>query len=268
MPRIATLIVFLLSMALAVASHAQPPAPSKVVPAALLKRVPPRYPAKAVERGDEGWVQVRFAITPEGTTSDVHVISSFPRGLFDKSAQNAVAKWVYTPRMENDAPVPQGDNRILLSFALTESTAVRDAYAGPLAAISEQVWARHWDAAAKMINTLGRAGGLNLVELATLEGMRGQVAAGKQDFKSAVECLDRALSITPHLGATMRDALSLLLVMTAINASDFPKAVQAFEAWNPSDTPQTRELRRTVETLRTALATGRKITITPPATQP
>jgi TonB family protein len=266
--RVVAFFVLLISVALATSGHAQAPATATTTPAALTKRIPPRSPAKAIERGDEGWVEVRFAITPEGTTSDVHVISSFPRGLFDKNAQNAVAKWIYTPRLENGIAVPQGDNRALLSFALTESTAVRDAYAGPLAAISEQVWARHWDAAAKMINTLGRAGGLNLVELAILEGMRGQVAAGKQDYKSAVACFDRALSITPHLDATTREAFLRLLVMTAINAADFPRAVKAFDDWNPQDVPQTRDLRKTVETLRSALTSGRKITITPPEILP
>ena len=268
MYRVAALIGFLMCVAVATGSHAQVPVADKVTPAALVKRISPRYPAKAVERGDEGWVELQFAITPEGTTSDIHVISSFPRGLFEKSAQNAVAKWIYTPRMESGAAAPQGNNRILLSFALTESTAVRDAFAGPLAAIGEQVWARHWDAAAKMITTLGRTGGLNLVELAMLEGLRGQVAAGKQDFKGAVDCFSRALAITPHLDATAREAISQLLVMTAINATDYARAVAAFDAWNPPDNPQIRELRKTVESLRSALATGRKITVTPPAREP
>jgi TonB family protein len=75
-----------------------------VVPAKIVKRVAPVAPL-GISRKTAGYVVVKFSITDSGRVTDVEVIESTPRGLFDDAAQNAVRKWMYEPRKENGVAV-------------------------------------------------------------------------------------------------------------------------------------------------------------------
>ncbi len=81
-----------------------------VAQAASLKRVrevPPIYPRDAQRAGTEGWVQVEFTITPDGSTRDLQVLDSAPKEVFDKAALDSVSKWRFEPIRKNGAPVAQ-----------------------------------------------------------------------------------------------------------------------------------------------------------------
>ena len=52
--------------------------------------------------------------------------------------------------------------------------------------------------------------------------------------------------------------------MAAVNSGQFERAVRVFDGWSPPDTELTREVRRTIESVRAALKAGRPITLTPP----
>ena len=70
-----------------------------------LVRINPQYPIKAQMQGIEGWVLVRFDVTPRGTISNAKVVRSEPPRIFDRSALQAVVKWRYKPRMEGGKAV-------------------------------------------------------------------------------------------------------------------------------------------------------------------
>jgi protein TonB len=75
-----------------------------VVPAKIVKRVTPvvgsDVPAKT-----QGYVIVKFEIGENGRVSNVDVVESTPRGVFDDAAITAVRKWIYEPRKENGVAV-------------------------------------------------------------------------------------------------------------------------------------------------------------------
>ena len=77
-----------------------PPPPVDVVPAKIVKRVTPVAPGN-IPAKTTGYVVVRFNIGVNGRVSDLEVVESEPKGVFDDAAQNAVRKWVYEPRKEN-----------------------------------------------------------------------------------------------------------------------------------------------------------------------
>ena len=62
-----------------------------------LKRVAPRFPKSALNRGTSGWVDVYFTVTPDGETTDISVQASEPGDLFDSAAIKAVEKWEFEP---------------------------------------------------------------------------------------------------------------------------------------------------------------------------
>ncbi len=77
-----------------------------------------RYPSRAQARGIEGWVHLRFDVTPEGTTSNIVVLDSDPAKTFDRAAKRAVEKYKYKPRVENGVPVPRPGVELVLSFEM------------------------------------------------------------------------------------------------------------------------------------------------------
>lgn len=88
---------------------ATPPAPS-VLPEKDMRRtrfVAPEYPVRAREKGTQGWVDIEFTVSKDGTTANGTVKAAQPAGVFDRAALNAVARWRYEPRVVNGSVVEQ-----------------------------------------------------------------------------------------------------------------------------------------------------------------
>lgn len=85
-----------------------------------LVRVNPRYPPRAQSRGIEGWVHLRFTITPQGTVDDVVIVDADPKGYFERSAKRAVKKYKYKPKVEGGKAVPRTGVELVLTFDLED----------------------------------------------------------------------------------------------------------------------------------------------------
>ena len=80
---------------------------------------PPAYPRSAQRRGQTGWVDLRFTVNADGSTSDVVVVESEPGRVFDRAAIAAVEKWRYEP-LETSDPTATATDRVKLEFNLSE----------------------------------------------------------------------------------------------------------------------------------------------------
>jgi len=67
----------------------QPPQP--------VVRVPPPYPYKARERNIEGIVQVKMLVDTDGSVSQVQILDSRPKGIFEESVLKSVPNWKFNP---------------------------------------------------------------------------------------------------------------------------------------------------------------------------
>jgi len=85
-----------------------------------LVRVNPQYPAKAAAAGIEGWVHVRFTITPQGTTTNVSVVKAEPPGYFESAATAAVKGYKYKPKIEGGQAVERTGVELVLAFKLDQ----------------------------------------------------------------------------------------------------------------------------------------------------
>lgn len=74
-------------------------------PLVALVRVSPVYPVRATEQGLEGYVDVQFDITRDGTVTNVSVIASSHR-LFEKAAISAAKKFRFKARVVDGVPKP------------------------------------------------------------------------------------------------------------------------------------------------------------------
>jgi periplasmic protein TonB len=80
-------------------------------------KVAPVYPARAAQRGLEGYVIVEFTVTRTGTTKDISVVES-TSSLFDRAAVDAAAKFKYKPRVIDGEAVEVPGVRNRITFVL------------------------------------------------------------------------------------------------------------------------------------------------------
>lgn len=99
----------------------EPPKP-KITPAVIIKREPPRYPTRAINRGIEGWVEVKFKVDTKGEPMEIEVVNSEPKGVFESAATRAVKRWRFTPaKNENtELAVVSSELSTTLQFKLDE----------------------------------------------------------------------------------------------------------------------------------------------------
>jgi protein TonB len=82
-------------------------------------RVAPVYPARALSRGLEGYVDMQFTVTPTGTVADPVVMFS-TSSLFDRAAIRAVLKFKYKPRVVDGVPVSVPGVKTRITFQIED----------------------------------------------------------------------------------------------------------------------------------------------------
>jgi protein TonB len=82
-------------------------------------RVAPVYPARALSRGLEGFVDLSFTVTTTGSVKDPIVLQS-TSSLFERAAIRAVLKFKYKPRVVDGVPVDVPGVKTRISFQLEE----------------------------------------------------------------------------------------------------------------------------------------------------
>ncbi len=82
-------------------------------------RVAPVYPARALSRGLEGYVDMSFTVTAAGTVKDPIVLFS-TSSLFERAATRAVLKFKYKPRVVDGVPVEVSGVKTRISFQIED----------------------------------------------------------------------------------------------------------------------------------------------------
>ncbi len=80
-------------------------------------RINPVYPDNLAMRGVEGQCDMIFDILPNGTTTNVRVLSCSNRG-FERASIRAIERWRYNPQVRNGAPTTYQGARTQLLYAL------------------------------------------------------------------------------------------------------------------------------------------------------
>lgn len=82
-------------------------------------RVAPVYPARALSRGLEGYVDLSFTVTTTGTVADPIILFS-SSSLFERAATRAVLKFKYKPRVVDGVPVDVPGVKTRITFKIEE----------------------------------------------------------------------------------------------------------------------------------------------------
>jgi len=74
-------------------------------PLTPLAKIPPLYPMRAMRRGIEGWVKVRFRVNTQGRVEQPSILASDPEKVFDQSVINCISQWKFKPGTVEGIPV-------------------------------------------------------------------------------------------------------------------------------------------------------------------
>lgn len=94
-----------------------------------------RYPPESLRRGEQGTVQVRVRIGPDGIPIDASVVTSSGFARLDDAAQKAVFAWTFKPELRNGVAV-ENDAIVPITFTLENETSQRDENVAPTLAPS------------------------------------------------------------------------------------------------------------------------------------
>jgi protein TonB len=70
-----------------------------------ISRPRPVFPYYARRRGIEGYVDVQFTVSAQGTVEDAEALAAKPAGVFDHEALRAIRRWRFKPGIRNGKPV-------------------------------------------------------------------------------------------------------------------------------------------------------------------
>ncbi|GAA4350637.1 energy transducer TonB [Kangiella taiwanensis] len=83
-------------------------------------RTQPNYPIMAQQRGLEGWVLLTYDVDTSGTLSNIAVMDSEPRKIFDREAMRALRKWKFKPAMTNGQPIASVGQTVKIEFNMDQ----------------------------------------------------------------------------------------------------------------------------------------------------
>jgi protein TonB len=83
-------------------------------------QVPPVYPRRALERGIEGCVMLKFTVTKVGSTKEPEVEWSIPPGIFDRAAMRSALKYKYKPQIRDGEAIEVPNVRTIIVFKIED----------------------------------------------------------------------------------------------------------------------------------------------------
>ncbi len=89
-------------------------------------QVPPVYPRRALERGIEGCVMLKFTVTKVGSTKDPMVEWAVPPGIFDRAAMRSALKYKYKPQIRDGEAIEVPNVRTVVIFKIEDANKSMD----------------------------------------------------------------------------------------------------------------------------------------------
>ncbi len=163
-------------------------------PATPLKRVDPRYPLIAIEKGREGWVRLSYVIDEEGRVKDPVVEDFFGSPSFKRSALSAVKKWQYNPAIKDGEPTQQCHQAVQMDFAIGGKTGATLKFIKAYKDVDEIFKAGDVEAADEALKELKGWDTLNRYENAWLLSLESQIASEQGDIEREARSLARLLA--------------------------------------------------------------------------
>ena len=166
---------------------------TNVVP---LKVDAPVYPKRALQRGIEGWVVLRFVVKADGTTDDIEVFESSIEDYFDEAAIEAASNRIYQPATIDGKPVMQGNVFLRSVFQMEEfDGGVGRSFLSSYRDASEALDDDELDLAKSLIDKLDAQEKRILAEVCYLDMLKARYFSITGNDKETLRHVERALVV-------------------------------------------------------------------------
>lgn len=200
-----------------------------------LERVPPRYPNRALNIGQEGWVHVGFTIDETGSVTEPVVIGSYPGDVFHKATLKALESWRYEVPSEDDSYSLPASQQVVITYTIEGENSVRPTLGRKLLRAQRNILAKKdMEDAKRILDEVGATATnswLRLYELAALEQSRSFYAFVMKDYEAAATYAERTLRLSltfddRNIGATHR-----ILFSSYVNLRKYDDVVRVYDDW-------------------------------------
>lgn len=223
-----------------------------------IDRTPPRYPGLELERGRQGWVELSYVVTTEGTAVSPIVQGSSGSPHFERAALEVVSGWTFEPATWNGDAVQQSDNRTLITFAMEDAgKLVSLSFSDKHRRINKKMEDGDLEESREMLDKLHESKNLTLPELSWLWSLEAHYAGLTGDNRAQLDAVRKA---TISDGRWVSDELypNLLLVRTIreMETGDFSAAFRSYEKLTATgaDFPQLDAVQSNIERLQGVVA--------------
>lgn len=233
------LCTVLFGTGLAAQEVGSPPGGPAYIPAQPLERDPPDYPARALDKGREGWALVSFIISEDGDVIEP-MIEESSSPVFDEPTLRAIRQWRYKPATLGGKPVEQSMVETIIRYQLAKTKGASSRFIEKYRAIRHLITKRKLAEANASLKAL-KDGELNYYEIAWFWWLAYVYldATGKAEPEALEDALQRALGSSEddeYLEPAVFVAASEQLYALRLRGNDFSGAVTVFERLEASQT--------------------------------
>lgn len=195
-----------------------------------VKRTAPNYPSSELRKRQQGWVDLNYVVTKEGTVVEPVVEASSGSHAFERAALQTVKRWRYEPALLDGEPIQQCKTRVRISFALEGAeTGVSQRFYRTYRKIDKALDQGEVDSAILKLEDAFQLNGLTLGELSWLWTLKARIAGVQGDREQQVIAVRRALAVPSKLiPDKQRAGLLTTRVALEIRENNFAAALDAY----------------------------------------
>lgn len=235
------------------------------VSAKPVKRTPPIYPASALNRGEQGWVQLSYVVTETGEVIDPVVEASSGSPAFERAAMRTVKGWSYEPATWNGDAIQQCQTKVMISFAIEGSEiTVSRRFHKRYRKIDRLIMNNEVDKAGELLDQTFDEFNMTLAESAWLWALRARHAAVVGDDEMQLKAIRKATAgsgrwIDPKLYPKLLYVRSVM----EFEKQNLPDALDAYDKLVKLDSeiPELENLRPHVDKVREVIASDSLISV-------
>ncbi len=192
------LILCLIASALIFSGAMADDVPPQQVDPKLIERRASNYPYDMQRKGEQGWVDIAFVISPEGEVVEPVIDASSGQRAFERAALKSIKDWRFEPARRDGKAVPRR-SRTRIEFVLEGSQiAVSQSFLRRYRKIERALERDDLESAGRYLERVFESERLTLGELAYLWAMRARITGMQGNEKQTLIALRQALAASSN----------------------------------------------------------------------
>jgi TonB family protein len=203
---------------------------AQVSPPVAVELPIPDPPVGRFGPGPEGWIKVRYSVTPEGRTANVRVVESLPPQLQTRDTVSAVQRWRFDPATDGETPIEWHNNESVIVFDIPETPQEPSPFFVSAYTEAQQlVEEGRYDRAKSRNERLQRDSMFRLYEIGLANMQLAVIEIAQEDYHAAYQAIVRATE--PEVPQLLDEELRIALQYRFAIELELGRAVDALQTF-------------------------------------